>query len=70
MKLISSIRFTGAIEEAKKMIFQQGVFGDFPIANIIIFDFPTLEGKAGLKVLEDIMKKKSVIKNGTRDYFK
>ena len=62
-KLISSIRFTGAIEEAKKMIFQQGVFGDFPIANIIIFDFPTLEGKAGLKVLEDIMKKKSVIKN-------
>jgi hypothetical protein len=62
-KLISSIRFTGAVEEAKKMIFQQGEFKDFPIANIIIFDFPTLEGEAGLKVLEDVMEKKSIIKN-------
>jgi two-component system, chemotaxis family, response regulator Rcp1 len=62
-KLISSIRFTGAVEEAKEMIFQEGVYGDFPIANIIIFDFPTLEGKAGLKVLEDVMEKKSIIKN-------
>ena len=62
-KLISSIRFTGAVEEARKMIFQQGVFSDFPIANIIIFDFPTLEGEAGLKVLEDIMEKQSIIKN-------
>jgi len=62
-KLIPSIRFTGAVEEARKMIFQKGVFSDFPIANIIIFDFPTLEGEAGLKVLEDIMKKKSIIKN-------
>jgi CheY-like chemotaxis protein len=62
-KLISSIRFTGAVEEARKMIFQQGVFSDFPIANIIIFDFPTLEGEAGLKVLEDIMQKQSIIKN-------
>jgi hypothetical protein len=62
-KLISSIRFTGAVEEARKMIFQQGVFRDFPIANIIIFDFPTLEGEAGLKVLEDIMEKQSIIKN-------
>ena len=62
-KLITSIRFTGAVEEARQMIFQQGVYEDFPIANIIIFDFPTLEGKAGLKVLEDVMKKKSIIKN-------
>ena len=61
--LITSIRFTGAVEEARKMIFQQGVFRDFPIANVIIFDFPTLEGKAGLKVLEDVMEKKSIIKN-------
>jgi hypothetical protein len=62
-KLITSIRFTGAVEEAKEMIFQRGIYNDFPIANIIIFDFPTLQGKAGLKVLEDIMKKKSIIKN-------
>ena len=62
-KLISSIRFTGAVEEARKMIFQQGVFSDFPIANIIIFDFPTLEGEAGIEVLEDIMEKQSIIKN-------
>ncbi len=62
-KLITSIRFTGAVEEARQMIFQQGVYEDFPIANIIIFDFPTLKGKAGLNVLEDVMKKKSVIKN-------
>lgn len=61
--LITSIRFTGAVEEARKMIFQQGVFADFPIANIIIFDFSTLVGEAGLKILEDIMEKKSVIKN-------
>ncbi len=62
-KLISSIRFTGAVEEAKKMIFQQDEYVDFPIANIIIFDFPTLEGESGLKVLEDIMEKKSIIKD-------
>jgi response regulator RpfG family c-di-GMP phosphodiesterase len=62
-KLITSIRFTGAVEEAREMIFQQGMYNDFPIANIIIFDFATLQGKAGLEVLEDIMKKKSVIKN-------
>ena len=57
----TSIRFTGAVEEARNMIFQQGVYTDFPIANIIIFDFPTLQGKGGLKILEDIMKKKSII---------
>jgi CheY-like chemotaxis protein len=62
-KLITSIRFTGAVEEAREMIFQQGMYNDFPIANIIIFDFATLQGKAGLEVLEDIMKKKSIIKN-------
>lgn len=62
-KLISSIRFTGVVEEAKKMIFQQDEYVDFPIANIIIFDFPTLEGESGLKVLEDIMEKKSIIKD-------
>ena len=39
------------------------IYDDFPIANILIFDFPTLQGKAGLKVLEDIMKKRSIIKN-------
>jgi hypothetical protein len=61
--LITSIRFTGTVEEARKMIFQQGIFVDFPIANIIIFDFPTLVGESGLKILEDIMEKKSVIKN-------
>lgn len=61
--LITSIRFTGAVEEAKKMIFQLGVFADFPVANIIIFDFPTLVGEGGLKILEEIMDKKSVIKN-------
>jgi hypothetical protein len=62
-KLTTSIRFTGSVEEAYSMIFQTGVFTDFPIANIIIFDFPTLRGEAGLGILEDIMKKKSVIKN-------
>jgi response regulator RpfG family c-di-GMP phosphodiesterase len=62
-KLITSIRFTGSVEEAYNMIFQEGVFIDFPIANIIIFDFPTLLGKGGLEILEDIMKKKSIIKN-------
>jgi len=61
--LTTSIRFTGAVEEARKMIFQEGVYSDFPIANIIIFDFPTLLGKGGLKILEDIMEKKSIIKN-------
>jgi CheY-like chemotaxis protein len=61
--LITSIRFTGTVEEARKMIFQQGIFVDFPIANIIIFDFPTLVGKSGLKILEEIMEKKSIIKN-------
>jgi len=61
--LVTSIRFTGAVEEAQKMIFQIGVFADFPIANIIIFDFPTLVGEGGLRILEDIMEKKSVIKN-------
>ena len=61
--LTTSIRFTGAVEEARKMIFQEGVYSDFPIANIIIFDFPTLEGKEGLEVLEEIMKKKSIIKD-------
>ncbi len=61
--LVTSIRFTGAVEEARKMIFQLGVFEDFPIANIIIFDFPTLGGEKGLKILEEIMEKKSVIKN-------
>jgi len=45
------------------MIFQQGVFTDFPIANIIIFDFPTLEEKGGLEILADIMEKKSIIKD-------
>ncbi|MGB9200097.1 hypothetical protein [Methanobacterium sp.] len=62
-KLISSIRFTGAVEEAEKMIFQLNEYADFPIANIIIFDFPTLQGTAGLKVLENIMKKKNIIKS-------
>ena len=57
-KLNTSIRFTGAVEEAREMIFQLGMYNDFPIANIIIFDFPTLQGKAGLEVLEDIMKKR------------
>lgn len=61
--LVSSIRFTGAVEEARKMIFQQGVFSEFPIANIIIFDFPTLEEKGGLEILADIMEKKSIIKD-------
>ena len=61
--LSTSIRFTGSVEEARSMIFQQGVYKDFPIANIIIFDFPTLRGEGGLKILEDIMKKKSIIKN-------
>jgi CheY-like chemotaxis protein len=62
-KLNTSIRFTGSIGEAYNMIFQEGMFADFPIANIIIFDFPTLRGEKGLEILEDIMKKKSVIKN-------
>lgn len=62
-KLTTSIRFTGAVEEARKMIFQQGVYSDFPIANIIIFDFPTLLEKGGLEILEDIMNKKSIIKD-------
>ena len=62
-KLITSIRFTGSVEEAYNMIFQEGVFSDFPIANIIIFDFPTLRGESGLEILEDIMKKKSIINN-------
>jgi len=35
-KLITSIRFTGSVEEAYNMIFQQGVLVDFPIANFII----------------------------------
>jgi len=61
--LSTSIRFTGSVEEAFNMIFQEGVFVDFPIANIIIFDFPTLRGAGGLEILEDIMKKKSIIKN-------
>lgn len=61
--LITSIRFTGSIEEAHGMIFQQGVYTDFPIANIIIFDFPTLSGKSGIKILEEIMVKESIIKN-------
>jgi DNA-binding NtrC family response regulator len=61
-KLTTSIRFTGAVEEARKMIFQQSVYVDFPIANIIIFDFPTLLEKGGLEILEDIMNKKSIIK--------
>jgi CheY-like chemotaxis protein len=62
-KFINSIRFTGSVREAFNMIFQEGMFADFPIANIIIFDFPTLRGEAGLEILEDIMKKKSIIKN-------
>jgi hypothetical protein len=61
--LITSIRFTGSVEESFNMIFQEGVYGDFPIANIIIFDFPTLRGKGGMEILEDIMKKKSIIKD-------
>ena len=61
--IITSIRFTGAVEEAMSMIFQQDVYENFPVANIIIFDFPTLRGKYGLKILEEIMAKKSVIKN-------
>jgi DNA-binding NtrC family response regulator len=61
--LSTSIRFTGSVEEARSMIFQQGVYGDFPIANIIIFDFPTLRGESGLKILENIMEKKSIIKD-------
>lgn len=61
--LITSIRFTGSVGEAHNMIFQQGVYADFPIANIIIFDFPTLTGTGGLKSLEDIMKKESIIKD-------
>ena len=61
--LSTSIRFTGSVEEARSMIFQQGVYVDFPIANIIIFDFPTLRGEGGLKILENIMEKKSVIKD-------
>jgi response regulator RpfG family c-di-GMP phosphodiesterase len=62
-KLTTSIRFTGAVEEARKMIFQQGVFKDFPIANIIIFDFSTLLEEGGLEMLDEIMNKKSVIKD-------
>ncbi|ADZ09861.1 hypothetical protein Metbo_1635 [Methanobacterium lacus] len=61
--LITTIRFTGSIEEAHSMIFQQGVYTDFPIANIIIFDFPTLSGKNGIKILEEIMVKDSIIQN-------
>ena len=61
--LITSIRFTGSVEEAHDMIFQQGVYEDFPIANIIIFDFPTLTGNRGIKILEDIMLKESIIKD-------
>ncbi|AEG17879.1 response regulator [Methanobacterium paludis] len=61
--LTTSIRFTGSVEEAFNMIFQEGVFADFPIANIIIFDFPTLRSEGRLEILEDIMKKKSIIKN-------
>ncbi len=60
--ILTSIRFTGAVEEARSMIFQQGIFEDFPIANVIIFDFPTIRGESGLKILEEIMKKKSIIK--------
>ncbi len=62
-KLTTSIRFTGSVEEASNMIFQQGVYQDFPIANIIIFDFATLRGESGLENLENIMEKKSIIKN-------
>ena len=47
--LNTSIRFTGAVEEARKMIFQLGVFSDFPISNIIIFDFATLRGRVDWK---------------------
>ena len=63
LKLTTSIRFTGTVEEARKMIFQLGVFKDFPIANIIIFDFPTLLEKGGIEILDEIMNKKSVIKD-------
>ncbi|MBZ2165447.1 hypothetical protein [Methanobacterium spitsbergense] len=62
-KLTTSIRFTGSVEEASNMIFQQGVYQDFPIANIIIFDFATLRGASGLENLENIMEKKSIIKD-------
>ena len=62
-KLTTSIRFTGSVEEARDMIFQQGVYTDFPIANIIIFDFATLRGEGGLEILENIMEKKSIIKD-------
>lgn len=61
--LSTSIRFTGSVEEAYNMIFQEGVYVNFPIANIIIFDFPTLRGEGGLEILDDIMEKKSVIKD-------
>ena len=63
LKLTTSIRFTGSVEEASNMIFQQGVYRDFPIANIIIFDFATLSGESGLENLENIMEKKSIIKD-------
>jgi CheY-like chemotaxis protein len=62
-KLTTSIRFTGSVEEARSMIFQQGVYNDFPVANIIIFDFATLRGEGGLEILENIMEKKSIIKD-------
>lgn len=61
--LITSIRFTGSVQEAHNMIFQQGVYADFPIANIVIFDFPTLTGDSGMKILEEIMMKDSIIKD-------
>lgn len=61
--LITSIRFTGSVEEAHDMIFQQGVYASFPIANIIIFDFPTLTREGGIEILEEIMKKESIIKD-------
>ena len=69
-KLITSIRFTGAVEEAREMIFQQGVYEDFPIANIIIFDFPTLEEKGWVKSFRRDHGKKECNKECTCDYFK